>query len=382
MLATVIEILNYITISQLLLFCVFFLTRKQDNKLSDKLLALLFLCYALWLTTEFTNLRYVNFFLDHAPHLIWTLEPFAACISPLLYLYTLSLIKNDFKLKPKHVILFIPFIVFSYFVLTKFTFQDSSLIREKVSKHIYLGHYEVMFTYGTVRLMNLFLAAISLIAIFKFKKRKKYLLSDQAKFELKWQLIILSGISIVFIFEAINYIYFYYNNYKYTPLRDIIFFIMFIIFNSLIYSGLKKSTLFEPMGTNLKYSKSPLLNEQKELLMLKLMKSMVEDKIYLTPSITVQDIAEIMDVQPRQVSQVINELAGQNFIDFINTYRIEEAKKMLANPKYKKYSIIGILYEAGFNSKTAFNTAFKKQTGCTPKEYKLMNENKLIKQKA
>jgi AraC-like DNA-binding protein len=372
---TIIDILNYITISQLLLFSIFFLSLKQGNKLSNKLLALLFICYALWLTTEFTNLRYTKFFLDHTPHLIWTLEPFAACISPLLYLYTLSLIKNNFKLKPEHAFLFIPFIVLTYLVLTKFTFQNPSVIREKVSNNLYLGHYEVMFSYGSIRLMNLFLATISLIALFKYKKRQKHSLSDRVVFELKWQLIILSGISLVFIFEAINYIYFYNNDYKFAPLRNIIFFIMFFIFNSLIYSGLKKSTLFEPLETNLKYSKSPLLNEQKELLMQKLMKCINEDKIYLTPSITVQDVAEKLNSQPRQVSQVINELSGQNFIDFINTYRIEEAKKMLANPKFKKYSIIGILYEAGFNSKTAFNTAFKKQTGCTPKEYKIKNGN-------
>jgi AraC-like DNA-binding protein len=375
----ILDILNYITIFQLSLFCIIFLTRKQGNKLSNKLLALLCFSYALLLSTYFSNFRFRDFFLDHAPHLLRTFEPFSFCISPLLYLYTLSLVRNSFKLRFKHTLLFVPFIIHTYLILSIYTFQSPDEIRRRVIQDVWLGFFTIpgfyveMVLFGIIRTMNLFFAAISLAELFRYKKLLKHPLSDHARFEFKWQLIILSGISVVFIFDAMKYVY-YFLNYSYFQVHNAIYFILFFIFNSLIYSGMKNSILFDPKEVNIKYSKSLLMIDQKELLMKMIIKCMVEDKYYLQPSITVQDMADKMHTQPRYISQVINELTGQNFINFINTYRVEEAKKLLRDPKFSDYSFIGISNEAGFNSKTAFNLAFKKYTGLTPKEFQKMNK--------
>jgi AraC-like DNA-binding protein len=70
---------------------------------------------------------------------------------------------------------------------------------------------------------------------------------------------------------------------------------------------------------------------------------------------------------------VINDLTGKNFFEFINHYRIEEAKRMLTNPKDKKITVLEVMYQSGFNSKSSFNTLFKKQTGLTPVEFKKAN---------
>jgi len=67
---------------------------------------------------------------------------------------------------------------------------------------------------------------------------------------------------------------------------------------------------------------------------------------------------------------VINENTGQNFFDFVNRYRIGEAKRMLTDPTDKKITVQEILYVVGFNSKSSFNTLFKKYTGVTPSEFK------------
>ena len=72
----------------------------------------------------------------------------------------------------------------------------------------------------------------------------------------------------------------------------------------------------------------------------------------------------------------INNCFDENFYTFINRYRLEDCKAMLVNEKYNHLSILGIAFEAGFNSKTAFNTAFKKNTGLSPKEFK---ENFFVK---
>ncbi len=77
-----------------------------------------------------------------------------------------------------------------------------------------------------------------------------------------------------------------------------------------------------------------------------------------------------MKLRPKLLSQAINEGLGKNFFEFINRYRIEEAKRLLTDPADKKITVLEVLYQVGFNSKSSFNTVFKKQTGLTPSEFK------------
>jgi AraC-like DNA-binding protein len=81
-------------------------------------------------------------------------------------------------------------------------------------------------------------------------------------------------------------------------------------------------------------------------------------------------LAEQLGLSPNYLSQVINERLEQNFFDFINWYRIEEAKHRLASPVGERDNIITLALDAGFNSKSAFYTAFKKHTAMTPSQYK------------
>jgi AraC-like DNA-binding protein len=77
-----------------------------------------------------------------------------------------------------------------------------------------------------------------------------------------------------------------------------------------------------------------------------------------------------LSVPVKVLSQVINESLGQNFFDFVNTYRVEEAKKLLTDARNPKITVLEVMYQAGFNSKSSFNTAFKKIALTTPSAYK------------
>ena len=96
---------------------------------------------------------------------------------------------------------------------------------------------------------------------------------------------------------------------------------------------------------------------------------MNQEKLYLNPSLTLAEIALKLDIHPIYVSQIINETFNQNFREFLNTYRIEESKRLLVQ-ETQNLNILGIALDAGFNSKSAFNRAFKKHTGTTPKEFR------------
>lgn len=102
---------------------------------------------------------------------------------------------------------------------------------------------------------------------------------------------------------------------------------------------------------------------------------MVSNKPYTNPKLSLNELAGKLKLPPHTLSRVINDGFEKNFFDFINSYRIDEFKKRVDNPKFKNYTLLSIAYEVGFNSKTAFNRSFKKITGQTPRDY--YNESRL-----
>jgi AraC-like DNA-binding protein len=119
-----------------------------------------------------------------------------------------------------------------------------------------------------------------------------------------------------------------------------------------------------------KYSGSALGEDQKKLLISKLQYLIQEENIFINDKLSIEDIANKLDTNTKYISQIINETYNKNFYNFINSYRIEEAKRLLIAEENDKYTILGIAQSVGFVSKSTFNVAFKKITGLTPSEYK------------
>jgi AraC-like DNA-binding protein len=119
-----------------------------------------------------------------------------------------------------------------------------------------------------------------------------------------------------------------------------------------------------------KYKTSALLPETVESVLPRLMLLMEQEKAFLDADLTLNKLAQQLNVHYNHLSQIINERLKRSFNDFINSYRIEEAKKKLENPEENKKTILEIAYETGFYSKSVFNTAFKKFTGMTPSEFR------------
>jgi AraC-like DNA-binding protein len=101
-----------------------------------------------------------------------------------------------------------------------------------------------------------------------------------------------------------------------------------------------------------------------------IIKAIEKEKLFTESELSLQDLANKIRCAPHQASQAINEGLKKSFYDVINGYRVEEAKRLLIDPKNMNYTILSVGFEAGFNSKTTFNTVFKKFTGVTPTEYR------------
>ena len=122
------------------------------------------------------------------------------------------------------------------------------------------------------------------------------------------------------------------------------------------------------------------MDEEESQIILKKIESQLEvQKIYRDDNLSLQILAEKIGTNSHRLSRVINEKKSLTFRELINSYRINEAKTLLLKDGTSKLSVIDIALMVGFNSNVSFNRAFKKYSGCTPSEYRKI-ENDIINQ--
>ena len=118
-----------------------------------------------------------------------------------------------------------------------------------------------------------------------------------------------------------------------------------------------------------KYATSALDDAKIQLIFRDLNALFEEDALYQEPQLKISEVATRLNVSPHQLSQVINSQFGNSFFEFVNTFRVEALQKKLRNPANKRYTILALAYDCGFNSKASLNRIFKKQTNQTPSQY-------------
>jgi len=307
---------------------------------------------------------------------------------PLLYLYIISVIYSDFKLKGWHLIHCIPFIINAVVFIPRYYAVDFD------EKWIYLNAnniermLEVKISYILLHLQILTYLIASFLAIRKYKNLLLENYSNASMFNYRWmfQLILIialesvvASIKNVFMFLHIEKVYYF------TLLLTAL--VMLGIICWLVLKALQTPQLFRGIDSNLQLV-SALINEsnlvdtnsdqsskkrdaeiQEKIDMLE--KFMIDQKLYLDASLTMHDLSKKLNMPVRELSLLINHDLDQHFFDFINGYRIKHAMEILRDPDKKEYTVLEILYDVGFNSKSSFNTAFKKHTRLTPTEYRL-----------
>jgi AraC-like DNA-binding protein len=136
------------------------------------------------------------------------------------------------------------------------------------------------------------------------------------------------------------------------------------------YKGLTQSASFSGIQGLPKYAASRLDPSECETIIKKLTALIETEKPYLSPSISIEELSKKLNISVKSLSQAIHTGLNQNFYDFINSCRIEEIKKRIHDEQHKNFTLLAIALDAGFNSKSVFNAAFKKHTGITPKEFR------------
>ena len=367
------EIAAFIGIFLVLFLALFLLTVKTKHKLANWLLAFFL----------FTNaIDACKFLMRDFPVNFINLEAFRWSINYLVpasfYLYVLSVCFSNFRLKPKHLWHTIPFIAFNLYMAYGIYFEDRA---SKVSFINALSESPIMqFFYFLFE----FLFQVYFIASFLFIRKSKtvylenYTNPNISILNALYKITILYYVLhfLVLIRWLVTFIFGLGEIRQWIVTLDGFAFLFCTCWY--LFVALDKPEFFRGVNSLLKpisdvapkQKSSPIIDDEKNKQIEFLKDFMVEKEPYLDSSLTIQDLAEQLKMPVKDLSTLINLYMDKHFFDFVNEYRIEKAKEILKDPLQKELTILEILYQVGFNSKSSFSTSFKKYTGTTPTDFR------------
>jgi AraC-like DNA-binding protein len=355
----------------------FFLTTQKGNKVAHRYLGL-FLFSMSFAITE-VLMGYTNYTFQTL-YLVDMSEPTNFVLAPLSFLYIQTHITERFN--KTQLLHFIPFV--AYLIYMSVLFYPLSDIQH-YNSYLYAFHPDMItvpcdyeerewyywFKHHVNDLMFaqmvIYVLASFYVVIKAFKKEGLPLNSNQNP-KLSWsrnQAISLASIVVIFLIIKLTFIH---------DLGDhIIAGHITLVIYAISFSVISRSKFFldEQAKTGKKYEKSSLTTDIQDNILPKLTEVMNTEKPFLNASFSLPGLAKMLAVSPHHLSQILNENLGQSFFDYTATYRIKEAQQLLVSSEYSHIKIEEIAEMVGYNSKSAFNTSFKKIVGQTPSQFRV-----------
>jgi len=300
---------------------------------------------------------------------------------PLLYFFVKSLLFRDFKLHTKHALHLIPVLIYFTAMVLIFYSRDYDtkywLIK---SQHIaYSAPYLYLEAAG--RYIRFAYSLLCFSVVFNYHQQLQHVYANLKLGDLAWLKIMLSCFAVLFAWDAILLTvklvelardFFDLNFLNIIGLSG--YYFNFVVLNVLIFLRFIYFVFVPAVNEQPPFPKKedkPRLVDQKVIENLE--RVMKQQRFYINPDITLDKLAEEVGMPSRKLSMTIKTHYQQSFYDFINTYRVIEAKRMLDEPAELRKSITDIYLEVGFNSKSVFNSFFKRTEGMTPSEYRDRN---------
>lgn len=352
---SLLSVLVSISVFQILLLSGFLFFKRKGCQINKLLIILLLTICGIFVTGSFILLmKKQALFVYDIAHLM-NLGVFL--VAPLLYVHFNNLFKGQIKLSGTDFLHAIPFLmIFSYFFF-------EIVIMEKLK---YVFYPTAIYLISALFVQNI----VYFYLIFKDLKTISPGLPDKSK--IKLYKILFASAAILFSLKFVIFIV--WNILRYNEIcifiTSIFFIIVFIIINSIMLFSLNNPSLL--LGA-FRYQQSTLNSAELGKYLAIIDRHMADKEIFTDPLISLERLSKNLYLPEKVISQVINRTSGLNFNDFINRYRVNLAKNLIIQDPGRK--ILEVAYECGFNSKTTFNTSFKKFAGVTPSEFKKITLN-------
>jgi len=356
------------------------LLSKKNKSKADKILM-----FWMFLMAIHLFLFYLSFTegIYEYPYLLGIDFPLPLLHGVLLYFYVSSMTGQLPKSKGLLALHLIPSLA-SYLYLASF-FMRPAIEKIEVFKNQGAGYEGFMLVLSiSISLSGVLYVIWSNVLLGRHKRNILNQFSDIQKVDLKWLQLLtwgMGGIWIIVIFSE----------------RGLAIFLALIVFIFLIaFFGIRQGTIVtvvDPFkaeedkrsiikkvktadkeiaaadSSKVKYAKSGLNAVASAKLYSELLGLMNDEMMYQKAELSIGELADRLAVHPNYLSQIINERKGKNFYEFVNAYRIEEFKRLVAIPENQKLTLLSLAYDCGFNSKSSFNRYFKKASGQTPSQY-------------
>lgn len=355
-----INIIHTLIIWQSLLFAIVLLTPKYIKKQGNKFLALFLL--TLGIHFIYNILLTNNLFLDKLPQYSCS---YGFLYGPLLFFYVKSHFRKDLIFKPLYFLHFLPFAIV------------------------------ISLTINSVRICNIamywiiptmmFYCLLSFLEVNHYKRVVYQVSSNRNTSETKWINTLLILMLIVLILNLVQMKISEVTIFDYkVQIEHIVQIGILVLVNIITYQGLKNPHFFLKISAhdlslvqeNKSKEKAKTLNNKALNSLAERLKEFMEfNKPYLNPELDLSTLAEELNVHPKMLSLAINHVLGYNFSEYINSQRILAAELLLKNNSDQQLTIMEVMYDVGFNSRSVFNTLFKKKIGLTPSQYKSQQKN-------
>jgi len=361
------------------LFAVLLLyNKRKSTKILGVYMLLTFFSYAINTNMYMFKIYYFNY-------LFYYLIPFLSLVlMPVMYLYVRYLTSETFIVNKKSALHFLPALAW-FSVVFYMIMQTPSEIRHNIIREIdkeSMDYYRIrhlFFITNALIFLQVFVYSIKMLYhLLRHKRALEKVYSYKDLISLNWLMVFVSVFFAYYLFELIIFVS------TDLPVNIAVYFsvITFHVFFVGIM-GLKQREVYVKPDVSIKFKKEEkndyeeqhkkhagVSEDMKQTIALQIREAMEVKQIYLNQELSLYDLANELNVNKNYLSHIINDSFEMNFFNYINTYRIEHAKKMLLDEAYENFSIEGIAQSSGFKTRNVFYPIFKKMVGQTPNEYK------------
>jgi AraC-like DNA-binding protein len=360
------------------LFLLLLLVMKPRKRTSDRWLGLMFGLFALTQTGAWAELynHHHGYPFPALTNVSWLL---LMLHGPALWLYIKSVTQPLFRFKPVYLLHALPFLAFFAFHLYGFMLLPAAEKITLASTEAFVHQTDYLISVAGIAISALTYNILGLNMIRAYRRRLLQQFSRVDHIDLEWLRILIVATLVLY---SVNVVLFNLNNIirfaGYFELIQITYTFATVFIFVLGFFGLRQPEVFViPQTTPTPLNQDPEIvshetdtpGEPRSTFATNLLHHMEQEQPWLDPEITLGKLSSMLEVRPEFLSEVINRELNRNFFDFINHYRIEEFKAQVMRTDKRHFSILGLAYECGFNSKASFYRAFGKFEGLSPTQY-------------
>ena len=371
------DVLNILTAFLSLFFAFYLLSIPSKNRSSNVLIAVFLIISAI----DSGSVLSGQFIYPYYPGFGLLLNTSLFLGPPFLYFYICSVCYKDFKLKRKHLWHALPFVIAILLLIPRFYLADfDRKIEILIASNGLIIEMKLIYL-----LLHVQITAYIIVCYIVILRSKKLLLENYSNGNINyynWLLTLITLIATETVVSTFKNVFMLNDldaQYELAMTITGLSALLFICW--LVVKALKTPELYgrvdsKQLLVKQLIAKSPrratlaVADEESNEAVRRLKSHMKTEAPYLDPSLSIYDLSQQLNLPSKELSILINHNLNQHFFDFVNEYRIKKAMEILADASKSDFTILEILYEVGFNSKSSFNTAFKKYTQLTPTQYR------------